>query len=60
MPGTRWLNTRHGLVLTLFLYSMFYIYIYFLNRAVEAGANFLSESFVFGVAAAIIIAEQWR
>ncbi|ORZ01007.1 optic atrophy 3 protein-domain-containing protein [Syncephalastrum racemosum] len=29
-------------------------------RAVEAGANFLSESFVFGVAASIIIAEQWR
>ncbi|KAL1932960.1 hypothetical protein VTP01DRAFT_8638 [Rhizomucor pusillus] len=29
-------------------------------RAVEAGANFLSESFVFGVAAAIIIAESWR
>lgn len=28
--------------------------------AVEAGANFLSESFVFGVAAAIIIAESWR
>ncbi|KAI9245898.1 hypothetical protein BDA99DRAFT_527746 [Phascolomyces articulosus] len=29
-------------------------------RAVEAGANFLSESFIFGVAASIIIAESWR
>ncbi|KAI9490034.1 optic atrophy 3 protein-domain-containing protein [Zychaea mexicana] len=29
-------------------------------RAVDAGANFLSESFVFGVAASIIIAESWR
>ncbi|CAO3597182.1 unnamed protein product [Absidia cylindrospora] len=29
-------------------------------RAVESGANFLSESFVFGVAASIIIAENWR
>ncbi|KAI7877126.1 hypothetical protein K492DRAFT_209939 [Lichtheimia hyalospora FSU 10163] len=29
-------------------------------KAVEAGANFLSESFIFGVAASIIIAESWR
>ncbi|KAL0083553.1 optic atrophy 3 protein-domain-containing protein [Phycomyces blakesleeanus] len=29
-------------------------------RAIESGANFLSESFVFSVAATIIIAESWR
>ncbi|KAI9310481.1 optic atrophy 3 protein-domain-containing protein [Dichotomocladium elegans] len=29
-------------------------------RAVEAGANFLSESFIFTVAASIILAESWR
>ncbi|KAI8142545.1 optic atrophy 3 protein-domain-containing protein [Fennellomyces sp. T-0311] len=29
-------------------------------RAVEAGANFLSEAFIFGVAASIIVAESWR
>ncbi|CAO3606911.1 unnamed protein product [Cunninghamella blakesleeana] len=29
-------------------------------KAIESGANFLSESFVFGVAASIIIAENWR
>jgi Optic atrophy 3 protein (OPA3) len=30
------------------------------ERAIEAGANFLSESFIFGVAASIILAENWR
>lgn len=30
------------------------------TRAVEAGANFLSEAFIFSVAAAVIIAESWR
>ncbi|KAI8084620.1 optic atrophy 3 protein-domain-containing protein [Halteromyces radiatus] len=29
-------------------------------RAIESGANFISEAFVFGVAASIIIAENWR
>ena len=29
-------------------------------RAIESGANFLSEAFVFSVAASIIIAESWR
>jgi hypothetical protein len=29
-------------------------------RAIEAGANFLSEAFIFSVAASIIIAETWR
>ncbi|CAO3692369.1 unnamed protein product [Rhizopus stolonifer] len=29
-------------------------------RAIESGANFLSEGFVFSVAATIIIAESWR
>ncbi|KAG2218571.1 hypothetical protein INT45_014160 [Circinella minor] len=29
-------------------------------RAVEAGANFMSEAFIFSVAASIIIAETWR
>ncbi|KAG0165591.1 hypothetical protein DFQ28_008553 [Apophysomyces sp. BC1034] len=29
-------------------------------RAIESGANFMSESFVFGVAASIIVAESWR
>ncbi|GAB5591508.1 hypothetical protein Unana1_06408 [Umbelopsis nana] len=30
------------------------------TKAIEAGANFLSESFIFGVAASIILAENWR
>ncbi|KAM3586297.1 hypothetical protein VKS41_002821 [Umbelopsis sp. WA50703] len=30
------------------------------TKAIEAGANFLSESFIFGVAATIILAENWR
>ncbi|KAJ3569990.1 hypothetical protein NP233_g4694 [Leucocoprinus birnbaumii] len=30
------------------------------SRAIENGANFLAESFMFGVAAAVIIGEQWR
>ncbi|KXN91928.1 OPA3-like protein, partial [Leucoagaricus sp. SymC.cos] len=30
------------------------------TRAVENGANFLAEGFLFSVAAAIIIGEQWR
>lgn len=30
------------------------------TRAIEAGANFLSEAFIFSVAASIIIAETWR
>ncbi|KAI8069150.1 optic atrophy 3 protein-domain-containing protein [Gongronella butleri] len=29
-------------------------------RAIEAGANFISEAFVFSVAASIILAENWR
>jgi hypothetical protein len=29
-------------------------------RAIESGANFMSEAFVFGVGASIIIAENWR
>ncbi|KAI7903614.1 optic atrophy 3 protein-domain-containing protein [Cokeromyces recurvatus] len=29
-------------------------------RAIESGANFLSEAFVFAVAASVIIAESWR
>ncbi|KAI7863521.1 hypothetical protein BDF14DRAFT_1733806 [Spinellus fusiger] len=29
-------------------------------KAVESGANFLGESFVFSVAATVIIAESWR
>ncbi|GAN07585.1 OPA3-domain-containing protein [Mucor ambiguus] len=29
-------------------------------RAVESGANFLSEAFVFAVAASVIFAESWR
>ncbi|KAI8394339.1 optic atrophy 3 protein-domain-containing protein [Radiomyces spectabilis] len=29
-------------------------------KAIESGANFLSESFVFGVAASVILAESWR
>ncbi|CAO3597210.1 unnamed protein product [Absidia cylindrospora] len=29
-------------------------------RAIESGANFISEAFVFSVAASIIIAENWR
>lgn len=32
----------------------------FLVRAIESGANFLSEAFVFSVAASVIIAESWR
>lgn len=30
------------------------------SKAIEAGANFLSEAFIFGVGAAIIIFESWR
>ncbi|KAF5349591.1 hypothetical protein D9756_008920 [Leucocoprinus leucothites] len=30
------------------------------SRAIENGANFLAEGFMFSVAAAIIIGEQWR
>ncbi|KAI7894015.1 uncharacterized protein EV154DRAFT_415952 [Mucor mucedo] len=29
-------------------------------RAIESGANFLSEAFVFSVAASVILAENWR
>ncbi|KAF7727486.1 hypothetical protein EC973_007464 [Apophysomyces ossiformis] len=29
-------------------------------QTIESGANFLSEAFVFGVAASIIVAESWR
>jgi len=29
-------------------------------RAIDRGANFLAESFLFGVAASLIIAETWR
>lgn len=29
-------------------------------RAIESGANFLSEAFVFAVAASVILAESWR
>lgn len=31
-----------------------------INRAIESGANFLSEAFVFSVAASVILAENWR
>lgn len=34
--------------------------IFFLTRAIEAGANFLSEAFVFSVAASLVLAENWR
>ena len=30
------------------------------SKAIEAGANFLSEAFIFGVGAAIIVFESWR
>ncbi|KAF2228648.1 hypothetical protein EV356DRAFT_427021, partial [Viridothelium virens] len=30
------------------------------SKAIEAGANFLSEAFIFGVGAVIIIFESWR
>ncbi|KAI8071959.1 hypothetical protein BDF21DRAFT_344246 [Thamnidium elegans] len=29
-------------------------------RAIESGANFLSEAFVFSVAVSVILAENWR
>ncbi|KAI8984098.1 optic atrophy 3 protein-domain-containing protein [Mycotypha africana] len=29
-------------------------------KAIESGANFLSEAFVFTVAASVILAESWR
>ncbi|CEG68699.1 hypothetical protein G6F70_002032 [Rhizopus microsporus] len=29
-------------------------------RAIESGANFLSEAFIFSVAASVIVAESWR
>jgi optic atrophy 3 protein len=31
-----------------------------LRRAIENGANFIAESFLFGVAAALVIGETWR
>ncbi|KAK6004117.1 hypothetical protein QM012_008967 [Aureobasidium pullulans] len=30
------------------------------NRAIELGANFLSESFIFGVAVGLLVWDQWR
>ncbi|KAI9300542.1 hypothetical protein BJ944DRAFT_170657 [Cunninghamella echinulata] len=30
------------------------------SKAIESGATFLSESFVFGVGVSIILAENWR
>lgn len=45
---------------TRYIYILFSRGLYFIYRAIQNGANFLAEGFLFSVAASLIFAETWR